>query len=257
MNKNTIIRFIILSVFSATALAASVPNTFTAGSPALASEVNANFAALVSAVTTLETKVSSLESQVVALQSVNTALTADDVVGTYKFLSVISKTVSDAPNLLFGSKSGISDSSVTFTKTSSTGGTFTVTSSNKSSGFNAKGTQCNTEGTAATSSSGPSTTGTAGTHFHTYLHATCTPSGFVSVETPVDDSSTGSGTWALGTGDSITITPPTDPGITPVPFTAYISKAGHVGFAIEAEDVAGSGGNGSGRKFSMDVFIKQ
>jgi len=57
MNKN-IVCFAILALFSTATLAASVPNTFTAGTTASAAEVNANFAALVAAVTALEDKVS-------------------------------------------------------------------------------------------------------------------------------------------------------------------------------------------------------
>ncbi|MBI5506084.1 MAG: hypothetical protein HY899_14910 [Deltaproteobacteria bacterium] len=59
MNRN-IVRFAALSLlgaaFSTTALAASVPHTFVAGTTASAAEVNANFAALTAAVTALESK---------------------------------------------------------------------------------------------------------------------------------------------------------------------------------------------------------
>ena len=64
MNINkTAARFVIFALFSGTALAASVPFTFTSGDPARASEVNGNFAALVAAVTSLETKVAALEAK--------------------------------------------------------------------------------------------------------------------------------------------------------------------------------------------------
>lgn len=56
-----IVRFVLVSLFSlafgTTALAASVPHTFTSGTTAFASEVNANFAALVSAINALEAKI--------------------------------------------------------------------------------------------------------------------------------------------------------------------------------------------------------
>jgi hypothetical protein len=51
----------------------SVPNTFTAGTPARAADVNANFQALVTAVNTLSSRVSKLEGQI----------TSADLVGTY------------------------------------------------------------------------------------------------------------------------------------------------------------------------------
>lgn len=51
----------------------SVPNTFTAGTPAKASEVNANFQALVTAINGLNTRVSKLEGKI----------TSADMIGTY------------------------------------------------------------------------------------------------------------------------------------------------------------------------------
>lgn len=82
MNINkTIARFVIFALFSTTALAASVPFTFTSGDPARASEVNANFAALVTAVTALEAQVAALEAKV------NPATMAD-LAGTYSYLEV-------------------------------------------------------------------------------------------------------------------------------------------------------------------------
>ena len=80
MNK-TIVRFAILALFNTATLAASVPHIFTAGSPALASEVNANFAALVTAVTTLETKVAALEAKV-------GPHTTASLAGTYDYFEV-------------------------------------------------------------------------------------------------------------------------------------------------------------------------
>lgn len=72
MNKT--VSFIILSLFNTAALAASVPNTFSAGTIASADEVNANFAALVAAVTALEAKVN--------------PATMADLAGTYSYFEV-------------------------------------------------------------------------------------------------------------------------------------------------------------------------
>lgn len=68
-------------IFSTTVLAqTTVPHTFTAGSPAKASEVNANFAALVTAVNALAARVSALENP--------PAATVASVAGTYKSTSL-------------------------------------------------------------------------------------------------------------------------------------------------------------------------
>jgi hypothetical protein len=56
-----LINFIVLALLSGLALAASVPNTFTANTPAVAAGVNANFTALVAALTDLEDRVTTLE----------------------------------------------------------------------------------------------------------------------------------------------------------------------------------------------------
>lgn len=52
----------------------SIPNTFAAGTPARAAEVNANFQALATAINTLTTRVAKLEGS---------GLTAADIAGTY------------------------------------------------------------------------------------------------------------------------------------------------------------------------------
>ena len=67
----------ILGCFSITSFAASVPNTFTAGSPASAAQVNANFNALVSAINTLEARLSKIEGK--------TLLTAAEISGEYHY----------------------------------------------------------------------------------------------------------------------------------------------------------------------------
>jgi hypothetical protein len=69
----------LIFIFSTTVLA-QVPHTFTAGSPAKASEVNANFAALVTAVNALEARVAALENPLAA--------TVASVAGTYKYTSL-------------------------------------------------------------------------------------------------------------------------------------------------------------------------
>ena len=72
-------RFVTLAfvAYSTIAVAApvTVPNTFTAGTPAKAADVNANFQALVTAINTLSARVDKLDG--------TTAITAADVVGTY------------------------------------------------------------------------------------------------------------------------------------------------------------------------------
>ena len=71
--------FAIATTFAALVLAGtasaqvSVPNTFAAGTPARAAEVNANFQALVTAMNSLSTRVSKLEGNIVS----------SDLVGTY------------------------------------------------------------------------------------------------------------------------------------------------------------------------------
>jgi hypothetical protein len=62
--KKNVFRLLALSLLSSAALAASVPNTFTAGDTARASDMNANFAAVVTALNTLEAKVAALEAVV-------------------------------------------------------------------------------------------------------------------------------------------------------------------------------------------------
>ena len=71
--------FILAATFSFTAIGgnvlaqASVPNTFVAGNPAKAAEVNANFQALVNAINSVSARVANLEGEI----------TSSDLVGTY------------------------------------------------------------------------------------------------------------------------------------------------------------------------------
>jgi len=74
----TLIRSLIIPVFlivfsTATVAATAVPYSFTAGTAAKASEVNADFQAMATAIDTLATRVAKLEGQI----------TASDLVGTY------------------------------------------------------------------------------------------------------------------------------------------------------------------------------
>ena len=235
----SIVRLIALALFSTLALAASVPYTFSAGAPAVAAEVNANFSALANAITALEAKVAALES--------GGTLTAADVAGTYRRISMSSKTVGgDNTSLEFGSASGVTEADVVI----SPGGTFTISGTAKQAEFNAKTTQCNTPSpNNATSSSGPSTTGATGTHFHLYTYAACTSGGFVSTNLADDPFSNG-GTWAITGPDSITLTPTGQAAI-----TVYISKAGRVGYAVEVEPRTSA--TSSGRRFEMSVLFKR
>ena len=236
----SIVRLIALALFSTLALAASVPYTFSAGAPAVAAEVNANFSALADAITALEAKVAALES--------GGKLTAADVAGTYRRISMTSKTVGgDSTSLEFGSSSGVTEADVVI----SPGGTFTIKGTEKQAEFSAKTTQCNTPSSNnATSSSGPSTTGAAGSHFHLYTYAACTSGGFVSTNPATNDPFSNGGTWAITGPDSITLTPTGQAAI-----TVYISKAGRVGYAVEVESRTNA--TSSGRRFEMSVLFKR
>jgi len=92
MNKN-ILRFVILPLFAAAfgtaALAASVPHTFVPGTTASAAEVNANFAALVAAVTALETKVApqTMESLAGTYDYFEVKIDVDNLSGTSKSIA--------------------------------------------------------------------------------------------------------------------------------------------------------------------------
>ena len=233
-------RLVPLALFSTLALAASVPYTFTAGAPAVAAEVNANFSALANAITALETRVALLEQG-------GGALTVADVAGTYRRLALhTTSRGGDNTSLQFYSSSGMEESTLVI----AANGSWTITGLNRSSDYNAKTTQCNSVGTFATSNSGPSTSGGSGTHFHTYLHADCTPGGFVSTNAASDESISNSGTWALAGPDTFTLTPTGQAAI-----TVYMSKAGRTGHTVEMETTSDT--NTSGRSFSFSVLFKR
>src|SRR5258706_4460391 len=88
---------LLLSVLSGVAFAqTTVPNTFTRGTAAKASEVNANFQALATAIDNLGSRVSKLEG----------TITATDVAGTYAFASLEAETFTGA-NVNVASSVGI------------------------------------------------------------------------------------------------------------------------------------------------------
>lgn len=77
-----------LVAFSALSLAATtVPHTFTAGAPARAAEVNANFQALVTAIDTLSARVDKLDG--------TTPLTMADLAGTYAIHAITTELKTD------------------------------------------------------------------------------------------------------------------------------------------------------------------
>jgi len=255
MNKN-IFRFAILSLFSTAALAASVPNTFTAGTTASAAEVNANFAALVTAVTALETKVA-------ALESVNTPLTAADVAGTYQVLGIASTTGSLAATRNVASASEADEGTFTF----NVNGTFAGVVSNKSNQFTAQGQNCVDSATStdpATQSGGWHTHGYSVSfttdpanpggepHAHGYSASLCSQSSASFTSLAVNDLNQAvSGTWALNAGTStITVTPAVGSAL-----MVYISKRGGVGFAVEVGDT--NSAEAPGRRFGLNVLVKQ
>ena len=208
-----LVRFLVLALFSALALAASVPYTFSAGSPAAAAEVNADFAALVSAVTTLEAKVAALEGAAAAL-------TVADVAGTYRYLTLANKSGADSAAFAINTSSSVEDASFTF----DAGGTFSFSGTRKSGGANARITDCNP----------PSlfTTSMTLSHDHKYNYAACT-NGSTSMSPSIDQPATGSGNWSLSGTDGIVLTQSAGPSGTPrVLFKVYISKAARMGFAV-------------------------
>lgn len=226
-----------LAVFSALALTtavayAALPFTFNSGSAAKASEVNANFLAL--------------ESRIAALES--TALTAADVVGTYKILgtstSVGGKSTTNNATDSISVAAVSDDASVTFTATSASGGTFSVLSGPKARAVVSCG-NTNDQTNDAVS-------GTNNAHSHGYKVTDCN----ANIENEPADTSPSMGTWSLGSApNTITVNPPAEPGKTPVPLTVFISKRGGVGFSLEVENADDA--NNPGKRIQLEVFVKQ
>ena len=77
MFKYKLFAFAFFSTFNAYSQV-TVPNSFTSGTPAKASEVNANFQALATAVNNLNARIAKLEGNI----------TSSDIVGTYKITSL-------------------------------------------------------------------------------------------------------------------------------------------------------------------------
>jgi hypothetical protein len=230
---------LLLLGFSTAALAqtATVPNTFTAGAQAKASEVNANFAALVTAINAVGTRVA-------ALESANSALVAADVVGSYRLLSIASTTGSLASTKRFASKSGTNNGTVTF----NSNGTLNVVKDSKSDSFSGKAQDC-ASGAADTSA----TNAGGGPHVHQYTAANCNQTAAVFSSQAADNlGQTGSGTWALGAAaNTVTITMSDGT----APFTVYMPKRDGLGFSVTAD--ANNDPSNPGREFSLSVLVKQ
>jgi len=115
-----------LSLFTFCAIASAataVPYTFTSGTAAKSTEVNANFQALATAINTLSTRVDALDG--------TTQITDADLVGTYTFTAFFTQVFKGVQNQGGGGTSGITyDSvatgSVTETITINAGGTGTA-----------------------------------------------------------------------------------------------------------------------------------
>ena len=135
MIKQRALLFTGLALTAFAAYAASVPNIFSAGDPARAADVNANFTALANAVTTLEAKIA-------ALEAANSPLTAAEMAGTWKYLALATKVVSGAASRQFGLRSDITDGDMTLTVTSPAGGTLALSSNITASGLKGEATQC-------------------------------------------------------------------------------------------------------------------
>lgn len=209
MNKKIAVCFLLLSTYSAMSFAVTVPHTFVSGQPAVAADVNDNFSVLAAAITKLE----------------GGTLTATDVAGTYKLVSVSTATMgknsASGGSGSFGSKSGESESTVVI----NANGTLTFTGSRK-------GTSTTVICNASSQSVVPSCGG--------------------GVNTQSDDSAAdnGSGTWSLDNGGhSITITPQNDPAV-----TVQMAKGAALGFFIQTTAISN---NPPGREFQLNVLIKQ
>lgn len=110
----------------------TVPNTFTAGSPAKAAEVNANFQALVTAINSLGARVDSVSTRVDSVTArvgkLEGTLTATDVAGTYALYGLQTDVIPSAVSgMNEGQMEAISYSGTAIlTATSTLGGTLTL-----------------------------------------------------------------------------------------------------------------------------------
>lgn len=228
--RYSIVGFLIFILSGTVFAQTTVPHTFTAGTAAQASEVNANFAALVAAIN--------------ALESVNTPLTAADVAGTYQLLAIASMTGSLATTKKAASASETNNGTLTF----NVNGNFTGVITSRSNEFNVKGQDCVNSATS-TDIAFP---GLNTQHAHGYSASLCNQDSTVFLSQAVNDLNQAiSGTWALNAGTStITVTPAAESAL-----LVYISKRGGVGFAVEVSD--NTNASTPGRRFGLSVLVKQ
>lgn len=225
-----------LLLVSAGALAqTTIPNTFTAGSPARASEVNANFTALANAANALDARLD-------ALEAANGALTAADVAGTYRVLSVRNSNGSLSATRRFFSSSGSTEGTVTF----NANGTFTGTFDNRSNSYSGKAQTC-ASGAANTSST--SINGTP--HNHQYTAANCDQNADAFTSNVGNNlGQADSGTWTLGPGNAITVSAGGD-----APLTLHFDRSAGLAFAVEVN--SNNDPSNPGREFGLSVLVKQ
>lgn len=236
MTKKHVFAFVVLGTVAVVGWAVSIPNTFTAQTAARAADVNANFTALTNAVNALEAKVA-------ALEAVNSPLTAADVVGTYKLLGMSASVGGNSGTAGEDSMSVANDSSnasVTFAANAACTATvpcnFTYAEGPKS---HASATCMNTDA-QTNQGGGPQ-------HSHGYKITDCNSS----VQDDAGGGPPGGGTWSLGpAANTITVNPTGGQTL-----TAFISKRGGVGFAVEVEPTEDA--NNPGKRIQFEVFIKQ
>lgn len=219
--RNTIAAVLLFA--TGVAHAASVPNTFTAGSPARASEVNANFAALVTAVTTLENKVA-------ALEAANGPLTTADVVGSYRLLGITSEAGgSEATRRIMAGAAGL-EGTITFNANL----TFTGTITDRGNRVSGKAQSCSSGGAATDAS----VAGTAqdSSHAHGYQRTLCNQDAdAISLDDAADDSlnQVAGGSWSINASASTVTVDPSQG----EPLTFHVSKRAGIAFAMEREEI--------------------
>lgn len=160
----------------AAAYAVTVPHTFVAGDPARAADVNANFAALATAVTALEDRVTAIEDNTV---------TVADLAGTYR-IQTVGIDVNEGTN-----SHQVGGISFTGTVTLDASGSFTATGSDDS-------TQASTSSNPAGTAHAHTIPGGGGTDTATISSPISNV--LVSVQRNTDGGGTDSGTWTLSNG---------------------------------------------------------
>lgn len=199
------------------------------GEPAAGARVDSRVPALAGAVAELEAKVAALERPY--------AITAAAAAGTYRYLTAGSKSGGDPAGLMFTSTAMGGNGTVTLAPN----GTFTYSNVLRMSGFTARVIAC-----------GQSTdiTSPANSHNHAYTRTNCTTNGFVSTARPRRESDNGAGTWRVGAGNTLVLTPS---GSTPV--TVYLVRDGSIGFSMEVEEDTDS--NPPGTRLALSVLVKR